>query len=88
MYNSKNAKKELKTRVYIPKDLPGWIDFIAANVTPWEDVPDAKKEKYYTNFGEGAPTPDGMINSGKLGNMLEQWYFGFSTKAGLLLLVK
>ena len=88
MYNSKNANKELKARVYIPKDLPGWIDFIAANVTPWEDVPDAKKEKYYTNFGEGAPTPDGMIINGTLGGMLEQWYFGFSTKTGLLLLVK
>ena len=54
----------------------------------WHQRPDAKKEKYYTNFGEGAPTPDGMINSGKLGGMLEQWYFGFSTKTGLLLLVK
>lgn len=88
--NSKTAANKLSTIVYLPKNLPRWSEFIAASVTPWNEVSDTDKATYYANFGEDAAPPDGMIveTNSSMGTMLNQWYVGISTVQGLTIFVR
>ncbi len=86
------AKFSKKVQLYLPKDRAGWKDLIDACVTPWNEVSDADKQIYYDTFGESAPKPDGLFVESKkakcLGQIGDQWYFGYSTTPGLIMIVR
>lgn len=87
---SDNDTYKYKVKVYLPKGLPGWSEFVESSVTPWEEVSDTDKAKFYTAFGENATPPDGLLveTSKSMGQLRNQWYYGFSPVRGLTIFVK
>lgn len=79
-------------QLHLPKDKPGWSEIVEACVTPWDEVTESDKQLYYTNFGENAPPPDGMfVESRKakcMGQIGTQGYVGYSTRPGMLIIVR
>ena len=48
-------------RFWVDKTNPEWRTWIAANVTPWENLDGTKKDAYVANFGAGAEPPVGLV---------------------------
>ena len=59
-------------RLWVDKTNPEWRTWIAANVTPWENLDGTKKEAYDTNFGAGAERPVGLV-TGAGAQPANQW---------------
>ena len=63
---------DYKMRLWVDKTNPEWKTWIAANVTPWENLDGTKKEAYDTNFGAGAERPVGLV-TGTGAQPANQW---------------
>ena len=63
---------DYKMRLWVDKTNPEWRTWIAANVTPWENLDGTKKDAYDANFGAGADRPVGLV-TGENAQPANQW---------------